>query len=88
MFQAEAEEAEREPPSEYARGAGWNISAGMAGAECLEFNVVELSPCPLPSPLPAPSKEHAVSLVSSPLDSRQSRSVGSLEGQVAPIEIS
>ncbi|MEN9405482.1 MAG: hypothetical protein RLY47_441, partial [Candidatus Parcubacteria bacterium] len=24
MFQAEAEEAEREPPSEYARGAGWN----------------------------------------------------------------
>ena len=35
MFQAEAEEAEREPPSEHARGAGWDISAGTVGAEYL-----------------------------------------------------
>ena len=40
MFQAEADEAEREPPSEHARGAGWDISAGMVGAECLGFSVV------------------------------------------------
>jgi hypothetical protein len=35
MSQAEADEAEREPPSEHARGAGWDISAGMVGAESL-----------------------------------------------------
>ncbi len=40
MSQAEAEEAEREPPSEHARGAGWDISAGMVEAERLEFSVV------------------------------------------------